>query len=105
MENKKSRVVIMGCESYDNELVYEKLKSAVELLGGIEQFVNRQERILLKPNLLRGKHLMLALPHIRQYLKQSYDYSKRRTIIAFSMVIHQALALPLVLPKKVDSLR
>lgn len=55
MENKKSRVVIMGCESYDNELVYEKLKSAVELLGGIEQFVNRQERILLKPNLLRGK--------------------------------------------------
>lgn len=55
MENKKSRVVIMGCESYDNELVYEKLKAAVELLGGIEQFVNEQERILLKPNLLRGK--------------------------------------------------
>ena len=55
MENKKSRVVIMGCESYDNELVYEKLKTAVELLGGIEKFVNNQERVLLKPNLLRGK--------------------------------------------------
>lgn len=55
MENKKSRVVIMGCESYDNELVYEKLKAAIELLGGIGQFVNEQERILLKPNLLRGK--------------------------------------------------
>lgn len=56
MENKKSRVVIMGCDSYDNELVYEKLKTAVELLGGIEQFVNNQERVLLKPNLLRGKN-------------------------------------------------
>lgn len=56
MENNKSRVVIMGCESYDNELVYEKLKAAIELLGGIGQFVNEQERILLKPNLLRGKN-------------------------------------------------
>ena len=56
MENKKSRVVIMGCESYDNELVYEKLKAAVDLLGGIGRFVNEQERILLKPNLLRGKN-------------------------------------------------
>lgn len=56
MENKKSRVVIMKCESYDSELVYEKVKQAVELLGGIEKFVNHQERILLKPNLLRGKN-------------------------------------------------
>ena len=35
MENKKSHVVIMGCESYDNELVYEKLKAAVDLLGQV----------------------------------------------------------------------
>lgn len=56
MENKKSRVVIMGCESYDSELVYEKLKNAIDLLGGIDQFVNKDESILLKPNLLRGRN-------------------------------------------------
>ncbi|AFA48921.1 DUF362 domain-containing protein [Acetobacterium woodii] len=61
MENKKSRVVIMGCESYDNELVYEKLKAAIDLLGGIDQFVSPQERILIKPNLLRGKKAEAAV--------------------------------------------
>lgn len=56
MENKKSRVVILGCESYDSQLVYEKLKTAIDLLGGIDHFVNREEKILLKPNLLRGRN-------------------------------------------------
>lgn len=55
MENKKSRVVVMGCETYDEDLVYEKLKAAIGLLGGIETFVKKEEKILLKPNLLRWK--------------------------------------------------
>lgn len=55
MENRKSQVVILGCDSYNTELVYEKLKKGIEILGGIEKFVSPNERILLKPNLLRGK--------------------------------------------------
>lgn len=55
MEDNKSRVVIMGCESYDSDLVYDKLKNAINLLGGIDAFVTKEEKILLKPNLLRGK--------------------------------------------------
>ncbi|MBC3887619.1 DUF362 domain-containing protein [Acetobacterium paludosum] len=61
MEDKKSQVVIMGCGDYDSELVYEKLKTAIDLLGGIEKFVNKDEKILIKPNLLRGKNLALAV--------------------------------------------
>lgn len=56
MEDKKSQVVVMGCESYDTGLVYEKLKTAIGLLGGIEKFIDKDERILIKPNLLRGKN-------------------------------------------------
>lgn len=55
MEDNKSRVVIMGCESYESNLVYEKLKTAIDLLGGIEAFVSKEEKVLLKPNLLRGR--------------------------------------------------
>lgn len=60
MEDNKSRVVIMGCESYESNLVYEKLKSAIDLLGGIEAFVSKEDKVLLKPNLLRGRNPELA---------------------------------------------
>ncbi|MGL4607793.1 MAG: DUF362 domain-containing protein [Eubacteriaceae bacterium] len=55
MADKKSQVVLMPCESYDFNLVYQQLKKAIDLLGGIKKFVDPRERVLLKPNLLRGK--------------------------------------------------
>lgn len=55
MNNHKSKVVIMGCESYDRDLVYNRLKKAIDYLGGIDQFIKPDENILIKPNLLRGK--------------------------------------------------
>ncbi len=55
MDAKKSKVAIMRCESYDSDLVYIKLKSAIDLLGGINKFITKEDHILLKPNLLRGK--------------------------------------------------
>ncbi len=55
MENNPSKVVIMGCESYDRDLVYHRLKQGIDFLGGIKQFVAEDEKVLIKPNLLRGK--------------------------------------------------
>lgn len=49
----KSKVIILKADSYDETLIYEKLKTGVELLGGMEQIVKPRERILLKPNLVR----------------------------------------------------
>lgn len=48
----KTRVVIIPCENYDEERVYEKMKRGIELLGGMEQFVKPCEKILVKPNFL-----------------------------------------------------
>ena len=51
----KSRVSIVKCQNYDEDEVLEGLRNAIGLLGGIEQFVQKGNRVLLKPNLLYGK--------------------------------------------------
>lgn len=50
-----TKVAIKRCRSYDGETVYGAAKEAVSLLGGMERFVKKGERILIKPNLLAGK--------------------------------------------------
>ena len=47
-----STVALVRCDSYDATEVYEAVGRAIDLLGGIEQFVEAHETILLKPNLL-----------------------------------------------------
>lgn len=50
---QKSRVILIPCDTYDEEIVYEKLKEGLQLLGGLEKFIEKEEKILLKPNLLK----------------------------------------------------
>ena len=52
MKDTKSVVAVIPCEKYDEEQVYESLKRGIDALGGIERFVNKDEKILVKPNLL-----------------------------------------------------
>jgi len=51
----KSTVSIVKCQNYDEDKVLDGLRTAIGLLGGIEQFVQKGNRVLLKPNLLFGK--------------------------------------------------
>lgn len=50
---KKSKVILLPCNSYREDLVYESLKKGLELLGGLDSLVKKEEKILLKPNLLK----------------------------------------------------
>ena len=52
---KSATVSIVRCETYDEEEVLRGLRRSIDLLGGIETFVKRGDRVLLKPNLLYGK--------------------------------------------------
>ncbi len=52
---KKSKVAIIKCEDYNIDLVYSSIKNGINLLGGIQNFVKPEEKILLKPNILSGK--------------------------------------------------
>ncbi|MDO4553213.1 MAG: DUF362 domain-containing protein [Bacillota bacterium] len=51
---EKSQVALVPCADYDEDRVYLALKTGLALLGGVEQFVRPEEKILLKPNLLRS---------------------------------------------------
>jgi uncharacterized protein (DUF362 family) len=49
-----SSVSLISAESYDRSLLRQSLTELLEPLGGIEAFVKRGDRVLLKPNLLTG---------------------------------------------------
>jgi uncharacterized protein (DUF362 family)/ferredoxin len=51
----QTAVSIVRCDGYENETVYENVKKAVDLIGGIGAFVSRNDRVLIKPNLLVAK--------------------------------------------------
>ena len=50
----KSKVVLVPCASYEEEQVYEKLKKGLELLGGLSSVAEKEEKILMKLNLVRS---------------------------------------------------
>ncbi|MBO4782148.1 MAG: DUF362 domain-containing protein, partial [Lachnospiraceae bacterium] len=52
MEEKRSKVIVIPCDSYDEEKVYNCIKTGLEQLGGFTGIVKAEEKILVKPNLL-----------------------------------------------------
>lgn len=46
------KVSIETCNKYEDSEVYNAVKKTVDLLGGIDSFVKKGEKILIKPNLL-----------------------------------------------------
>ncbi|MCG2796601.1 MAG: DUF362 domain-containing protein, partial [Actinomycetia bacterium] len=47
-------VALVGCDSYDRELVEEKVGEAIELLGGPGEMVGKGSRVFIKVNALRA---------------------------------------------------
>lgn len=56
-----SKVSLIKCETYQVDEVYHALKRGIEQLGGIHQFFNHNEKILLKPNLLASANVDKAV--------------------------------------------
>ena len=54
MTNRKSKVALVACGSYEQETVDAAVRRAVELIGGAAAFVKPGETIVLKPNVLVG---------------------------------------------------
>jgi len=50
-----AKVSIVNCKSYDPLLVLEATKKAINLIGGIANFVKPETKVLVKPNLLMAK--------------------------------------------------
>ncbi len=50
-----SEVALVKCDSYEYDSVKKAVEKGLFLLGGISRFVQKKEKILLKPNLLVGE--------------------------------------------------
>lgn len=50
----KTKVALIACPDYAEELVLRALRKGIDLLGGISRFARPGEKILLKPNILNG---------------------------------------------------
>ena len=59
--NKKSKVVVLPCETYEEERIYQLMKNGLEELGGVESLIHKEEKILLKPNLLKKAEVEKAV--------------------------------------------
>ncbi len=49
-QEKKAKVVLVPCDIYEEETVYRAMKCGMDALGGIREFVDPEEKILVKPN-------------------------------------------------------
>ncbi|MHC4184003.1 MAG: DUF362 domain-containing protein [Planctomycetota bacterium] len=49
------RVTLIKCNSYEADQVLQAVQGTLQYLGGIEKFVKRSDRVILKPNILVGK--------------------------------------------------
>ena len=51
----QARVAILRCRDYDRERIFQTVHDALDLLGGIGRFVQKGQKVLLKPNMLSAK--------------------------------------------------
>ncbi|MCQ2509201.1 MAG: DUF362 domain-containing protein [Lachnospiraceae bacterium] len=57
----KSKVVLVPCFDYEEEHVYTALRQGVDLLGGLDELISPEEKILLKLNLVRSAPIERAV--------------------------------------------
>ena len=57
----KSVVVLLPCDSYEEQAVYQKIKKGIQMLGGWERLIQKKEKVLLKPNLVRKAEVERAV--------------------------------------------
>ena len=55
------RVAVIRCDGYEQGRVDESIARIFELLGGVDKFVKRGQRVLLKPNFIAPKESHLAV--------------------------------------------
>lgn len=60
-KEKRSKVVVLPCEDYEEEKIYHLLRKGMEVLGGVSALIGKEEKILLKPNLLKKAEVERAV--------------------------------------------
>ena len=80
----EATVAVTRCEGYEPAWVGEAVERQFELLGGIEQFVKRGDRVLIKPNFIA--------PRSRRHATQTHP----AVVVAVARALKDAGAKPFV---------
>jgi len=48
----RSQVSVVRCDSYNQQDLYPAIKQSLDLIGGLSSFIQKEDRVLIKPNLL-----------------------------------------------------
>jgi len=80
----EATVAVVRCEGYEPGLVGEAVERQFELLGGIERFVKRGDRVLIKPNFIS--------PRSRRHATQTHP----AVVVAVARALKDAGAKPFV---------
>ncbi|OIO32554.1 MAG: hypothetical protein AUJ70_05215 [Candidatus Omnitrophica bacterium CG1_02_40_15] len=51
----KTKIAIVKCKDYERVKVEQAVKKAFDLLGGMDAFIKRSEKVLIKPNMLSAR--------------------------------------------------
>jgi len=79
-----SKVVVVKCESYDENKVRAAIKKGFDLLGGASLFAARDEKILLKPNILSGESPQKCIsPHPTVFKAIAQEFSEIGSQLSF----------------------
>lgn len=57
----KSKVILLPINAYDTEILYPAIKTGMDLLGGVSSIIKKEEKVLLKPNLVRDAEVDRAV--------------------------------------------
>jgi len=79
-----SKVVLVKCESYDENKVRAAIKKGLDLLGGAFLFAAKGEKILLKPNILSGESPEKCIsPHPTVFKAIAQEFSETGSQLSF----------------------
>ncbi len=106
----KSKVVLLPCREYDEEKINTLLKQGLDFLGGLENLIPKDAKILLKPNLLKKAevekavitHPVVVGTFARILRENGYEIRKVKATDMFPMSVHVETVV-LLSHKKPDS--
>ena len=80
----RPKVAVVGCENYEAEKVTTGIERVFSLLGGVERFISRGEKVLIKPNFI--------IPRPAEHAVQTAP----AVVIALAQIIKDFGAKPIV---------
>ena len=73
---------MLPCEAYDEERIYTLMKNGLSQLGGLDNLINKEEKILLKPNLLKKAEVEKAV------ITHAFRIINSRNLVFFQISVH-----------------